>query len=95
MTQDWLTIFDLKYINDKMLGGLRRASGKIEDYCEKLAVKAFSLSQVSHKPVKQTAEALLYFFVACFQNSSSPCKAKGCRHDALDHRGLATNGRER
>ncbi|CAM9126544.1 unnamed protein product [Pylaiella littoralis] len=45
LTQDWLTIFDLKYINDKMLGGLRRASGKIEDYCEKLAVKAFSLSQ--------------------------------------------------
>lgn len=46
LTQDWLTVFDLKYINEKMLGGLRRASGKIEDYCEKLAVKAFSLSQV-------------------------------------------------
>eukprot|EP00903_Cladosiphon_okamuranus_P017044 g15709.t1 len=45
LTQDWLTIFDLKYINEKMLGGLRRASGKIEDYCEKLAVKAFGLSQ--------------------------------------------------
>lgn len=41
-----MTVFDLKYINEKMLGGLRRASGKIEDYCEKLAVKAFSLSQV-------------------------------------------------
>lgn len=46
LTQDWLTVFDLKYINEKMLGGLRRASGKIEDYCEKLAVKAFSLSKV-------------------------------------------------
>ncbi|CAM9428541.1 unnamed protein product, partial [Ectocarpus fasciculatus] len=45
LTQDWLTVFDLKYINDKMLGGLRRASGKIEDYCKKLAVKAFSLSR--------------------------------------------------
>lgn len=46
LTEDWLTVFDLKYINEKMLGGLRRASGKIEDYCDKLAVKAFSLSQV-------------------------------------------------
>ncbi|CAM9215726.1 unnamed protein product, partial [Scytosiphon promiscuus] len=45
LTQDWLTVFDLKYINDKMVGGLRRASAKIKDYCEKLAVKAFSLSQ--------------------------------------------------
>ncbi|CAN0545386.1 unnamed protein product, partial [Ectocarpus sp. 8 AP-2014] len=41
---NWLTVFDLKYINDKMVGGLRRASGKIEDYCKKLSVKAFSLS---------------------------------------------------
>lgn len=44
-----MTVFDLKYINDKMLGGLRRASGKIEDYCKKLAVKAFSMSQVGQK----------------------------------------------
>lgn len=49
LTQDWLTVFDINYINDKMLGGLRRASGKIEDYCEKLAVKAFSLSKVLYR----------------------------------------------
>lgn len=53
LTQDWLTVFDLKYINDKMVGGLRRASGKIEDYCKKLAVKAFSLSRVCVVFLKQ------------------------------------------
>lgn len=49
LTQDWLTIFDLKYINDVMLGGLRRASGVIRDYCEKLELKAFASAQVRNR----------------------------------------------
>lgn len=50
LTQDWLTVFDLKYINDVMVGGLRRAGGIIEEYCKRLAVKAFSLCQVWFMP---------------------------------------------
>lgn len=46
LTQDWLTVFDLTYINEAMIGGLKRASGAIEEYCEKLAIKAFGLAQV-------------------------------------------------
>lgn len=60
LTQDWLTVFDLKYINDVMIGGLRRASGAIEEYCERLAVKAFSLSKVLHEVINSsTGSALL------------------------------------
>lgn len=60
LTQDWLSIFDLEYINDVMLGGLRRASRGIQDYCERLAVRAFGCAQASD--------------VACFDRAQGvPC----------------------
>lgn len=34
-----------------MIGGLRRASGTIKEYIERLAVKAFSLSKVLHEMI--------------------------------------------
>ncbi|CAM9528974.1 unnamed protein product [Choristocarpus tenellus] len=45
LTQDWLTVFDLQYINEIIIGGLKRASKTIEKYCHRLASKATSLAQ--------------------------------------------------
>jgi hypothetical protein len=41
ITQDWLTVYDLSYINGTILGALRRASSAIKDHCALLQLKSY------------------------------------------------------
>ncbi|KAG5192900.1 hypothetical protein JKP88DRAFT_156539 [Tribonema minus] len=58
ITQDWLTVFDLKYINDVMLGALERSSDAIAEHCALLQVKTYGKQRRRSTSTDATAEAL-------------------------------------
>jgi hypothetical protein len=56
LTQDWRTVYDLKYINDVMLGGLKRSADDIAACCAKLELRAYGMARAKAEASAKVAD---------------------------------------